>query len=131
MDTTIKITFIALAVIIFIIVKIIYDNWKYKERLAIRLKCTWGMPARDEYSAELMDNIKYYYNHTADENDIDDITCNDIELDSIYQKLNHTCTSFGEEYLYAFLRKPCTDEKELEERERLINIMSSDVDSRL
>lgn len=131
MDTTIKITFIALAVIIFIIVKIIYDNWKYKERLAIRLKCTWGMPARDEYSAELMDNIKYYYYHTADENDIDDITCNDIELDSIYQKLNHTCTSFGEEYLYAFLRKPCTDEKELEERERLINIMSSDVDSRL
>lgn len=78
-----------------------------------------------------MENIKYYHENTAGENDIDDITWNDLELDRVYEKINHTRTSVGEEYLYAMLHKPCTDSEELAERERVIELMADNEEERL
>lgn len=131
MDITIKVTIAAVILLLLIIFKIKYDEKKYKERLINRLKNTWGVPSNRDYTPELMKNIKYYYKQTSGENDVDDITCNDIDLDCVYKKINHTCTSIGEEYLYALLRKPITDEKELQERERIIQIMSDNPEERL
>lgn len=131
MDISVKVVLITIVIIVLVICKIIYDEKKYKNRLIARLKNTWGMPVRNEYSPELMKNITYYYNQVKGENDVDDITCNDIDLDSVYRLLNQTRTSIGEEYLYALLRKPCIDEKELRERERIIEIMSNNPEERL
>ncbi len=56
--------------------------------------------------------------------DIDDITWNDLEMDSIFRKLNQTNCSVGEEYLYAALRRPEFYEDELKRREELTQLFS-------
>lgn len=131
MDISIKIVIVAVIVLILVGAKIIYDEKKYIEKLTSRLKRTWGMPSRNEYTETVWKNIKYYYDKTASENDIDDITWNDLDMDSIYKKVNHTRTSVGEEYLYSLLHKPCVDKAELLERERIISLMAENEDERL
>ncbi len=131
MDTTYKIAIIAVILVLLLIVKGIYDERKYKQRLFLRLKNTWGSPSRDEYSHELFENIKYYYRQNVSDGDVDDITCNDLDMDAVFMDLNHTMTSIGEEYLYALLRKPCTDISLLEERENTINCIQADENERI
>lgn len=131
MDTTYKIAVIAVILVLLLIVKGIYDERKYKQRLFLRLKNTWGSPSRDEYSHELFESIKYYYRQNVSDGDVDDITCNDLDMDAVFKDLNHTMTSIGEEYLYALLRKPCTDISLLEERENTINCIQADENERI
>ncbi len=52
-------------------------------------------------------------------------------MDAVFKDLNHTMTSIGEEYLYALLRKPCTDISLLEERENTINCIQADENERI
>lgn len=131
MDNSIKITIGAIIILVLVVIKVVYDEKKYMEKLTSRLKRTWGQPTRQEYSEVIWKNIKYYHENTAGENDIDDITWNDLELDRVYEKINHTRTSVGEEYLYAMLHKPCTDSEELAERERVIELMADNEEERL
>ena len=131
MDNSIKITIGVIIILVLVVIKVVYDEKKYMEKLTSRLKRTWGQPTRQEYSEVIWKNIKYYHENTAGENDIDDITWNDLELDRVYEKINHTRTSVGEEYLYAMLHKPCTDSEELAERERVIELMADNEEERL
>ena len=130
-DISVKIVIAVCVLLILVIAKIVYDEKKYIEKLTNRLKKTWGMPTRQEYTENIWKNIKYYHDNQASENDIDDITWNDLEMDRVYEKLNHTRTSVGEEYLYALLHKTCIDKEELSERERVIDLMSKNEDERL
>lgn len=131
MDISLKIAIGTIIVLSLIIIKGVLDNRKYKKNLYARLKNTFGQPSREEYSEELMQKISYYFRAVTKEGDIDDITCNDIDLDKIYQRLNCTRTSIGEEYLYALLRRPSLDVDELDERERVIQIMSDNEEERI
>lgn len=131
MDTTYKIAIIAVILVLILIIKGIYDERSYKQKLFMRLKNTWGSPSRDEYSYELLESIKYYYKQNVSSGDIDDITCNDLDMDAVFMDLNHTMTSIGEEYLYALLRKPCTDISLLEERENTVNCIQKDENERI
>ena len=131
MDTSIKIAIVTVIILILVIVKIIYDEKKYIERLTSRLKRTWGMPTRNEYTEIVWKNIKYFHDKTVSKNDIDDITWNDLDMDRVYERLNHTRTSVGEEYLYSMLHRPCIDKDELSERERVISLMKKNENDRL
>lgn len=130
-DISVKIVIAVCVLLILVIAKIVYDEKKYIEKLTNRLKKTWGMPTRQEYTENIWKNIKYYHDNQASENDIDDITWNDLEMDRVYEKLNHTRTSVGEEYLYSLLHKTCIDKEELSERERVIDLMSKNEEERL
>ena len=131
MDLSYRIAAVVIIIILFLVVKGIYDEKRYKQRLYLRLKNSWGNPSRHEYPQQLMDAVKYYYNNNKGDNDIDDITYNDLNMDAVYKSINHTMTSIGEEYLYALLRTPCTDIAVLEERERVINCMGADEEGRI
>lgn len=131
MDVSYKIAAVVVIIILFLVIKGIYDGKRYKQRLYLRLKNSWGSPSRQEYTQQLMDAIEYYYNHNKGDNDIDDITYNDLNMDAVYKCVNHTMTSIGEEYLYALLRTPCTDIKALKERERVINCIEADNEGRI
>ena len=48
---------------------------------------------------------KYFEKHRT-ETDIDDITCNDLDLDAVFDRINKTSSSLGEEMLYYILRSP-------------------------
>ena len=131
MDLSYKIAAVVIIIVLFLIIKGIYDEKKYKQRLYLRLKNSWGKPSRQEYPQQLMDAVKYYYNNNKGDNDINDITYNDLNMDAVYKSINHTMTSIGEEYLYALLRTPCTDIAVLEERERVINCIEADGEGRI
>lgn len=131
MDTTYKIVIVAILIVVLLIIKGIYDEKRYRQRLYLRLKNTWGQPPGREYSHETLKAIKYYYSQNISDGDVDDITCNDLDMDSVFMQVNHTMTSIGEEYLYALLRKPCTDISVLEERENTINFIQADEKERI
>lgn len=133
MDLTIKIVFVIVVLGILFVIKARYDKKFYKSRTLQFLRMQWGMYTREDYSDKVWQNITYYHKKKESfQKDfegqaqvfyLDDITWNDLDMDSIYQILNHTWTSPGEEMLYHILRTPRLSEKELEHRERLLSDM--------
>ena len=93
-DISAKIVIAVCVLLILVIAKIVYDEKKYIEKLTNRLKKTWGMPTRQEYTENIWKNIKYYHDNQASENDIDDITWNDLEMDRVYENcfIKHVLT---------------------------------------
>ena len=108
-----------------------YDEVLYKKRLRLRLEREWGSPSRQEYTEEKMQGISAFYYDKQQENDVDDITWNDLELEVIYQQMNHTRSAMGQEYLYSLLRKPEYTEEKLAERERVITFFQENKEKSL
>ena len=55
---------------------------------------------------------------------LDDQTWDDLDLNSVYEKLDRTYSSLGEEVLYSMLRNPLMKEEELIRRNKLIRIFN-------
>jgi len=122
---------IAIAILI-IVAWSILEEISNRKILIDSLRQQWGEVPEREYSYEKMEYLKCYYNSIKDESrDVDEITWNDLNMDEIFALLNNTQCAIGEEYLYALLRKPCFDPKELAERNRLINYFSEHEDERI
>lgn len=118
----------SLLIIIFFVVAIgvaayvmIQNNRVRKRYLLERIQKGWGAVPDREYSYEELESIARYGERICgDHFYIDDTTWNDLDLLRIFQLLNNTMSSCGEDYLYAMLRIPRFDRETLEERERLI-----------
>ena len=54
---------------------------------------------------------------------VDAITWNDLDLDAVFDTVDHTVSVCGEEYLYTALRMPVTTTEIREERERLMKLL--------
>lgn len=61
---------------------------------------------------------------------IDDITAGDLDIDSLYAKLDRTYSSAGECSLYSMLRTPIMDEEKLKKREKLIDFFNENPNTR-
>lgn len=90
----------------------------------------WGKIPEREYDEEELDKISRYFVYRLKKGKInrpyiDDITWNDLDMDNIFAYINHTKSSAGEEYLYYMLRTPVTEQKILDERERLIHFFAT------
>lgn len=96
-----------------------------KERTFVEnLKKNYGkMPVR-EYRDGILPAIKKFSQRNQDENSIDDITWNDLDMDSVFKQINHTWSSAGEEYLYYCLRNPKMNESDLLEMEKKIQFFA-------
>lgn len=119
--------------VIFIVLAIkgIYDKKTYRRKLDYRLKKEWGDVPKQIYSQEKKESIKFFYkSRKKGGTNVDNITWHDLDMDQVYMTINSTCSAVGEEYLYAMLRQPVFDQKELDERERLIELFSEDEEKR-
>ena len=107
-------TFIFWMIIAFLIIIMVVNNYRNErmqknERIEY-LKEEYGKVIEPNKSERLDHNIlNVYYRYISERNKgkefyIDDITWNDLNLDSVYEVLNRTYTSAGEEILYANLR---------------------------
>lgn len=97
------------------------ERMREKKQQILRLREMWGQAPEREYTSEELASIgRYARNHQNGRFMIDDITWNDLDMERVFMLLNQTCSSCGEEYLYAMLRLPEFDRKKLEERERVI-----------
>ncbi len=120
MELLVYLGIIVVGIFVIFINGVIYERKHY--RIFLRsLDENYGKYPERKYEAGDMARIaRYYHSLPANENDIDDITWNDLDMDRVYQKINVTQTSAGEEYLYYLLRTPLLDKAELEKRDRLI-----------
>lgn len=69
---------------------------------------------REYKPGELDAHISIYYKKHEAPHQIDDITWNDLDLDNVYQKINYSHSSAGDEYLYYRLRTPMQTKEELD-----------------
>lgn len=126
-----RIAVIVLIVIILLGIKLYIDEKNYQKRLHTRLLNDWGRAREEQHGQEWMEAVAEYYHSQEKEGDVDEITWNDLDLNRIYQRMNHTGSAMGQEYLYALLRRPVQDGSILEERERLIQFFGEKESERL
>jgi DNA mismatch repair ATPase MutS len=98
---------------------------KRNKEIKERIERDWGKEIEEKYSEDDLKTIAEYFNNRKKDEEkeffIDDITWNDLSMDSIFKKMNTTESSPGEQYLYNILREPLYDEKKLKERNKVIN----------
>ena len=115
--------YLLIAAVIFVV--FLYNSIQFrkneKKKLMEIIRNNWGSFTKREYSYDELKKITYNYLKLSKSNfHIDNITWNDLNMDSVYQLINNTYSSAGEEYLYGMLRVPVFDKEILSEREELI-----------
>ncbi len=93
---------------------------KYLKECLKQLYEGYGKPSSRSYKEGELEHIRVYYQKHPEENQIDDITWNDLDMDRIYKKINTSCSAAGDEYLYFRMRTPMYDVEEMEAFERRI-----------
>jgi len=123
---------IIIVILIGFFIKGIYDKKNNRIKLLEKLKKEWGKIPDEEYTYEELKSLTSYYRSCQDDlHDVDDITWNDIDMNEIFMLINNTSSAIGEEYLYSILRKVKFEDKELLERNRLIEFFQNNPDKRL
>lgn len=121
-----------IGLLVCLFIKGLYDRKKARIKLIQRLKREWGQVPSEEYTYEEFKSLTCFYRTFRDDlHDVDDITWNDIDMDQIFMMINNTSCAIGEEYLYSALRKVKFEEKELNERNRLIEFFQNNEEQRL
>lgn len=104
------------AVFLYVMIRGAVDEKRQKKKYRSQLKALYGHFPDRTYSAEELDKIARYYWHMREKEtggtDIDEITWNDLGMDSIFARMNFTQSSSGEEFLYAMLRRPVLDDRD-------------------
>lgn len=122
---------LVLVLLIAYAIKAFYDQKKDEQRFLEKLDQKYGTRPTREYEYAEFDNITHYFEKVKKEAfHIDDITWNDLDMDTIFMLINQTQSSAGDQYLYKLLRMPCFDEESLLERERLITYFMSHKEER-
>lgn len=84
---------------------------KRRDARALRekLQKSFGGVPDKKMSPERYACVPGYYRHHRQENQIDDITWNDLDLDLVYRRIDAAASGAGEEFLYWCLRTPALD----------------------
>ncbi|AKA70345.1 MutS-related protein [Clostridium scatologenes] len=104
-------------------------NAERNMKLKDRIESCWGKDADERLSSDDLKTIAEYFNNRKQDEKgaffIDEITWNDLSMDSIFEKINTTESSPGEQYLYNILREPLYDEEKLKYRDKLIKFFQT------
>ncbi len=113
--------FLALVITI-IIVTVTASRFMTRKRNRRVMLSAFGKPPGDR--STVWESISSYHffrqKHEVNPHHIDDLTWDDLDMDSVFERINTCITSVGEEYLYSLLHEPGFDTAWMEERERLI-----------
>ncbi|MDY5912377.1 MAG: DNA mismatch repair protein MutS, partial [Inconstantimicrobium porci] len=121
-----KITLLAVLFGVIFFAVAIYNNQKNKKRLLNQLSRQFGEKPEGDNDKFDMEFLKKYYNVRSENEEsrdcIDEITWNDLDMDSVFKRINYTETTLGEAYLYYKLRNEKYDKDDWEKIEKLIKI---------
>lgn len=106
--------------IVLVMVKEYISSKNYRRRLSEKIFQNYGVESDRKYRAGEMEHIAMYYHKHPVSHQIDDITWNDLNMDSLYQRMNTSCSAAGDEYLYFRLRTPVYERAEMEQMESRI-----------
>lgn len=119
------------AVIIYVMVRGSIEEKQRKKRYEESLRESYGQFPDKEYKEEDFDNIPRLFVYRHKEHFIDDITWNDLNMNSIFALMDHTQSSSGAEYLYDMLRTPRLNKNEFEELEKHISFFQKNEKERV
>ncbi|MBR5712627.1 MAG: hypothetical protein IKX54_03435 [Lachnospiraceae bacterium] len=123
---------IVIGIILALLVIGIIDRKRKERELLAKLRRNFAGPAKNNMNSKRRATLGAYRDSLpARTYDIDSITWNDLEMEGVFDELNRTQSSVGEEYLYASLFRPESGEDELNRREALISLFSEREDVRL
>lgn len=105
---------IVIGVVLAIFLKGAFDEKSKKKRLKWLIHDRYGKTPDRDYGDEELSSIPGYFSAHQKKGQIDDITWNDLGMDQLYFRMNHTYSSAGQEYLYYMLRTPEMREREME-----------------
>lgn len=115
---------VLLGMVLFLIVLIMGSEFlngrNFRKRNLEKIYQGYGQVPDRSYKAGEMEHIQKYYLRHPREHQIDDITWNDLNMDSIYRTVNTSGSAAGDEYLYYRLRTPIDNRDEMEEWEAQI-----------
>ena len=96
-------------------------------RLREELRQSWACEDDRERRFDLLErDLHRLAGDAVSENALDEHTWTDLDMDSVFARLDRTLTLPGESMLYAMVRCPETKEPALLERDRLIRLFQSD-----
>lgn len=124
---------IVILAVIFLAFSMISHNKTEKERFIRNSEKSWGGGKPPKYTDEAFRSIRLFSDYEGKLNreyEVDDITWNDSDMDSVYMRINRTLSSPGEDVLYSWLRHPLLSEEALSSRDRLITRFEEDPDLR-
>lgn len=120
--------------IIIVILSVVYYNMKSKGKFIKSLNETFGHKPKDYLEDFDMTFLKNHYElrkkNEAPSESIDELTWNDLDMDTVFKRINYTKTSLGEAYLYYKLREINYNEDEWTSIEKLTNLFTTNEDLR-
>ncbi len=125
---------IFLAIAVVFVIYSIYEKLAREKRNKQNIYRQWGRIPQNEYSENDFASISCHFQNTVHMDSdfyIDDITWNDLDMNRVFSRINATQTNVGEEYLYSMLRQSVFNQKELSDRDRLIEYFRENKDDRV
>ena len=119
------------ALVLLMLGKGLYDERQNYKKFLNRLKNHYGELEKKEYRPEQYASIASYFTHHPEEDQVDDITWNDLNMDEIFQGMDDTLSSAGQEVLYHILRTPRFSEAELAHFEDLVKFFAEHTEERV
>ncbi|OAA92091.1 MutS-related protein [Clostridium ljungdahlii] len=120
--------YIAAIILVSILISV-FSNVKSNNEIRRRIENDWGAESEEKYTEDdLKSTAEYFNNRKEVEKEtvfIDEITWKDLDMDSIFKKINNTESSPGEQYLYNILREPIYEEEKLKHRDELIKFFQN------
>ncbi len=114
-----------IAVAAFIIYQLVSREKRMKKRFLNQIASSWGSLPNRVYDAGEFEHIARYYEMTKSEGyTVDDITWNDLDMDTVYSMINNCRNSCGDDFLYKMLHTPLTSKAEMDERKRVIKFFA-------
>ena len=118
-------------VLILLGVWMVQNNRNEQEKKLVQLRKKWGKKQEKRTEREKKEKLEACLRRKAGENFcVDAITWNDLDLDAVFDTVDHTVSVCGEEYLYTALRMPVTTTEIREERERLMKLFAENQKAR-
>ena len=124
--------FVALLIVGILVIFFLISFFDQKRRLRKMKRRMLYYYRRDreiEYSDEILSVIGAYTE--AKDTMVDDITWNDLDLDSVFMKMNHTWSFAGEDYLYYLMHIPAEGPVTCGEQEEMISYYQTHEKERL
>ncbi|ELP5179432.1 DNA mismatch repair protein MutS [Clostridium perfringens] len=122
-------TYIFIGILLVVSIPIFY-NYYCKIKVFKNLNDIFGELPIDFLEDFDMEFVKEYYTIRKSNEDfnesIDELTWNDLEMDTVFKRINYTKTTLGESYLYYKLREIKYNKQEWDELEKLIKLFSND-----
>ena len=118
--------------LLFVTLPLVYLSFKqnqrlYRAKLIADLREKWGIPeSRLRNFSELHAHFENTQSGDGYKYVLDDRTWDDLDMDSVYAKIDRTLTIPGELTLYSLLRLPLFSEEELIKRDGLIGLFLKD-----